>query len=207
MFKFWTFKKTFENLVKQSVNEKRLFDKLKELIEDLSSSDNEKCKKLNEGFQSMGIKCLLDFRDCTLFFINNLPLKCDDCLLTTLPDELYQSYNDEELNAKTLKALRQFIRLQISEFFKRLLLLFVQNYYQDPSQYESGNFTDNLQIFQQLLENSKHRQKEILSLISFYKSFYKIDETVSKFENENELSNLWSNCRNVRRSLYRSISM
>ena len=88
--------------------------------------------KLATSFRDIGIRCAKDFRQQTLALKELLPLKADidDNLISSMPDDLYDSYNNCDVdNVRIIKSLRQLIRLQISEFFKRLLLIYVQNYY------------------------------------------------------------------------------
>ncbi|KAH7638781.1 hypothetical protein HUG17_2814 [Dermatophagoides farinae] len=207
-------------LAKQIDDERQLLTKLKELIEDNDFAVFNvitAISKLATSFRDIGIRCAKDFRQQTLALKELLPLKADidDNLISSMPDDLYDSYNNCDVdNVRIIKSLRQLIRLQISEFFKRLLLIYVQNYYDVPSNFpeklSNQIIIDTLNnILGKMLENSKCRQQELMTILSFYKSFYLSssydNDNQDKLKNENRM--LWQNCRNVRKALYRSMAI
>ncbi|KAH9426982.1 hypothetical protein DERP_011651 [Dermatophagoides pteronyssinus] len=211
-------------LAEQINNERQSLTKLKELIEDNWNNNNNNVEnncltRLAINFRDIGIRCAQDFRQQTLTLKELLPLKADidDNLLSTIPENLYESYNNCDMdNIRTLKSLRQLIRLQISEFFKRILLVYVRNYHLNDEnfmeKFSNQNFIEKFnEIIRKMMENSIGRQKELLKIISFHKSFYlpstirdNDDKNVDKMKNE--LKILWQNFRNIRKCLYRSIN-
>ncbi|OTF74644.1 hypothetical protein BLA29_005920, partial [Euroglyphus maynei] len=210
---------SFIKLAEQIVDELKSLTKLKELIEDNWNSDCEAMSKLTTSFRDIGIRCAMDFRQQTLAFKELLPLKTDidNNLISSLPDDLYDSYNNDVDNVQMIKSLRQLIRLQISEFFKRILLVYVRNYHENLADFpEKSLFTQNIinqfvNIMGKLLENSKCRQKELIKIISFHKSFYSPsshdDDNKNSDGLKNECTILWQNFRNVRKALCRSMTI
>ncbi|XP_027201682.2 uncharacterized protein LOC113795675 [Dermatophagoides pteronyssinus] len=213
-------------LAEQINNERQSLTKLKELIEDNWNNNNNvenNClTRLAINFRDIGIRCAQDFRQQTLTLKELLPLKADidDNLLSTIPENLYESYNNCDMdNIRTLKSLRQLIRLQISEFFKRILLVYVRNYHLNDEnfmeKFSNQNFIEKFnEIIRKMMENSIGRQQELLKIISFHKSFY-LPSTIrdddngndkSGYKMKNELKILWQNFRNIRKCLYRSIN-
>ena len=211
-------------LAEQINNERQSLTKLKELIEDNWNNNNNNVEnscltRLAINFRDIGIRCAQDFRQQTLTLKELLPLKADidDNLLSTIPENLYESYNNCDMdNIRTLKSLRQLIRLQISEFFKRILLVYVRNYHLNDEnfmeKFSNQNFIEKFnEIIRKMMENSIGRQKELLKIISFHKSFY-LPSTIRDNDDKNgdkmknELKILWQNFRNIRKCLYRSIN-
>src|SRR5699024_4752575 len=65
----------------------------------------------------------------------------------------------------------------------------------------------NENILESLINSSIKRQDKLSSILSFHKLFYESQTVVPNFSTMNEGSNLWSACRNVRRSLYTTMSL
>lgn len=203
---------TFVVITKELKKEKELYKELLHLIED-SCSFSEKERPENRigslklTFRDNALQSFFQLRKCTKLLMDRFPLKADidNNLICQLPDESFESYNnDDELNLKALKSLKQLVRLQISELLKRFLFLFAQNYFKADDDSVDLAYLQTV-IFKQLLDNSHAHQKALLSVLYYQKSFYQ--QEAERIPHESSSSDFWPACRNIRKSLYSSLSI
>ncbi|KAJ6222538.1 hypothetical protein RDWZM_001083 [Blomia tropicalis] len=212
---------SFCHLMEQMEKEKNLFRQLIQLIEDniayhdIDQGINEESrfKSLKKAFINFGLKCFHNYRLTTIFLVHDYQLKkeIDQDLICTLPEDLFDSYkNDNELTLKTLKALKQLIRLQISELLKRFLFLFIRNYFLEPKKFDQNFYFKVSTKIGKVTFESESRQKELLSILHYHRSFYENPSEICdrpKFDCNSPSSLFWPICRNIRRNLYSMLSI
>lgn len=100
------------------------------------------------------------------------------------------------------------IRLQISELLKRFLFLFIGTYYLDSVDF-NVDYCTYLQAagFKDIQSESQKRQKALLSELCYYKSFYDQEHNQQAVPFDPNRPIIWPICRNIRKSLYASLTM
>ncbi|KAI7693209.1 hypothetical protein SSS_02324, partial [Sarcoptes scabiei] len=200
----------FQNLIDEINREKKISKRLKELLDDCCnpfSMENSKYLRLKKNFQEIASSCLLDFRNTSLSIKKEFPFKIeiDENLICSLPDDVYQSYINDDLNMKAINSLRQFVRLQISEFCKLTILMFLSDYRKECAQIDVFTIESFLRkTFRNLVENSILRQHQMEEIIKFHKSFYyqsNDNEPRSNFQ-PLESDNFWLAYRNLRKVVF-----
>lgn len=169
--------------------------------------ENSKYLRLKKNLQEIASSCLLDFRNTSLSIKKEFPFKIeiDENLICSLPDDVYQSYINDDLNMKAINSLRQFVRLQISEFCKLTILMFLSDYRKECAQIDVFTIESFLRkTFRNLVENSILRQHQMEEIIKFHKSFYyqsNDNEPRSNFQ-PLESDNFWLAYRNLRKVVF-----
>ena len=97
------------------------------------------------------------------------------------------------------------MRLQVSEFLKCSLLLFVENYYRDRMLFDQNILTYLTTVLVECSRKSIERVSEIESNLAFHRSLYSTHHVTSEFSTPSEVSTLWATCRTVRKGLYSSL--
>lgn len=101
---------TFQVITSQLTNEKKLYQKLLHLIDDIvifrenENTDN-RFKRLKVAFRDIALESFLHLRKCTQLAITRFPLKeeIDGNLICLLPDDSFESFtSNEELTSKAL---------------------------------------------------------------------------------------------------------
>jgi len=224
-------------LTNEFQKEKELYKKLFSLIEDsfaftVNENQTKRIEKLMVSFRNIGLECFLHFRQYTCKIVTLFPMKpeINEDLICLLPDDSFESFKNNEFTLKGQKVfacfillifnvwllielfqtLRQLIRLQISEFLKRLFFLFIRNYYEVTAKFDI-DFYPYLQvnILNSMLTESQKRQKELLSVLYYHKSLHDQNLVLSEQITLDPKSprNLWPVCRNIRKGLYSALTM
>lgn len=113
---------TFISITKELKKEKELYKELLHLIEDKCDfSEKERPEicitALKLTFRDNALQSFLQLRECTKLLLERFPLKSeiDDNLICTLPNEVFDSYNnDEELKLKDLKVFYNYTKVDYS---------------------------------------------------------------------------------------------
>lgn len=85
------------------------------------------------------------------------------------------------------------------------MFLFAQNYFADTKDDHVDFSYLQANTFKQVLSSSHTRQKALLSVLYYQKSFYQ--QEPERILQESDCSSLWPTCRNIRKSLYASLAM